>query len=100
MHIHTVFFWLKEGLEESERQRFTVAAKKLGEIGLAKQCHVAAPVPSDREVVDASFDFSLHMVFDNTADQDAYQIHADHDVFIDECKDLWTKVVVYDSSPV
>ncbi len=71
MHIHTVFFWLKEGLEESERQRFTVAAKKLGEIGLAKQCHVAAPVPSDREVVDDSFDFSLHMVFENTADQDA-----------------------------
>ena len=100
MHIHTVFFWLKEGLEPSERERFLTEVKKLGTIDLVKSCHVASPVASEREVVDDSFDYSLHMVFDNTADQDAYQVHADHDVFIDECKDLWTKVVVYDSSPV
>ena len=50
-----------------------------------------------REVNDLDFDISLHMVFANKAAHDKYQEHPRHLKFIEENKENWEKVRVFDS---
>jgi hypothetical protein len=50
-----------------------------------------------REVNDRDFDVALHLVFKNQAAHDRYQEHPRHLAFINEAKDLWSKVRVFDS---
>ena len=51
-----------------------------------------------REVNDQDFDVGLHIVFDSLAAHDKYQDAADHLKFINENKDNWKKVRVFDST--
>jgi hypothetical protein len=51
----------------------------------------------NREVNDRDFDVSLHLVFVNKDAHDKYQQHPKHLRFIDENKDNWAKVRVFDS---
>lgn len=94
MFVHHVFFWLKEGASKEELRK---GAEELGEIDLVRKIYVGEAVPSPREVVDDSFSLSLLLFFDNKADQDAYQVHPDHDKFIEKCGHLWQRVQVYDA---
>jgi len=97
MYIHTVFFWLKDEVSEGERERFALALNALAEIASVRDCKVGTPIASDRPVVDDSFTFSLNLRFDDTEGHDAYQVDPQHDLFVEECKALWEKVVVYDA---
>ena len=91
------FFWLKP---DADRAYFLSELKKLGEIGLVKAIRTGEKVSSHRDVVDSTYDYSLILFFDNQADQDAYQVDADHHVFVNNCSNLWTRVQVYDSTEV
>ena len=51
----------------------------------------------NREVNDRDFDVSLHLVFVNKEAHDKYQQHPKHLRFIEENKDNWAKVRVFDS---
>jgi hypothetical protein len=51
----------------------------------------------NRPVNDQDFDVSLHIVFANKADHDLYQDAPRHNKFIEECKEGWAKVRVFDS---
>ena len=55
-----------------------------------------------REVNDLNFDVSLHLVFASKAAHDKYQDHPRHLKFVEENKENWEKVRVFDSylSPV
>jgi hypothetical protein len=46
---------------------------------------------------DHDFDVSLHLVFVNKAALDKYHAHPRHDKFLEENKDTWEKVRVFDS---
>ena len=46
---------------------------------------------------DHDFDVSLHLVFVNKAALDKYHAHARHEKFLEENKDTWEKVRVFDS---
>lgn len=70
----------------------------LCKIDLIESSHVGRAVPSPREVVDDSFDYSLLLYFKNKENHDVYQVHPDHDVFIEKCAALWDQVKVYDTS--
>ena len=96
--IHTVFFWLKDGLSDEQRASFESELAKLPAIETVARGVIGRPAPtSERPVTDHSFSFHLSLSFDSIADHDAYQIHPDHDVFVEKCKDLWDRVLVYDS---
>ena len=97
MHIHTVFFWLKDEVSDGERQQFAQALNALTEISSVRDCKIGTPIASDRAVVDDSFSFSLNLRFDDTEGHDAYQVDPLHDLFVEEGKALWAKVVVYDA---
>lgn len=95
--IHHVFFWLKEPVTAEKRLKFENALKELVTVETIVEKHLGLPAPSERDVVDSSYSYSLLVAFQNKEDQDIYQKHATHLKFIKDCGDLWERVVVYDS---
>ncbi len=98
---HVVYFWLKNPDSAEDRGKFEASVKKFMEDSqFAKTRFVGVPPKSTRDVVDDSFTYSLILSFESVEDQAKYQIEPAHDVFVAECKELWDKVVVYDSVPL
>ena len=97
LFIHHVFFWLKEPVTPEVRTRFETALNKLVTVETIVGYHLGVPAATDREVIDATYTYSLVVTFKNKADQDIYQTHDIHLKFIANCQDLWERVVVYDT---
>lgn len=95
--IHHVFFWLKQPVSEENRKKFENALRELVTIETIIESHIGVPAPTDRDVIDTSYSYSLLATYKNKEDQDIYQTHPKHLKFIADCQDLWEKVVVYDS---
>lgn len=96
--IHSVYFWLKKGTTDEQRAAFREALEELARIDRIQSARVGTPAATaERPVTDHSFDFSIHFEFATRADHDAYQDHPGHHAFIEKGKDLWEKVIVYDS---
>ena len=53
----------------------------------------------ERPVIDQSWDYATSMHFKTVADQDAYQVHPDHDKFIANFGTWWETVQVRDLLP-
>lgn len=98
---HTVFFWLKNPDNAADRAAFETSLKKfLDNSGYAKTKFIGTPPRASRDVVDGSFTYSLILTFDSAESQQAYQDEAPHKLFIAESENLWTKVIVYDSTSI
>jgi hypothetical protein len=97
LFIHHVFFWLRQPVTEDIRRKFEDALKKLVMVETIVSYHLGIPAATNREVIDSSYTYSLLTTFRNKKDQDIYQNHPIHLKFIEECSDLWERVVVYDS---
>ena len=100
MFVHVVNFWLKKDLTDAERQQFVKGVKSLGTIESLITFNVGTPAATDRPVIDSSYDFCELTIFDDEAGHDIYQVHPLHLKFIDECKHLWEKVLIYDSETI
>lgn len=98
--VHSVYFWLKDEAK-SKRAEFEQGLEDLCKISLIRQSFVGRPSSTAaRPVVDHSYDYALITFFDSVADQDAYQVYPDHNVFVARFKDWWAKVVVYDADKI
>ena len=97
LFIHHVFFWLKEPVTQEARSKFEKALKELVTVETIVDQHLGVPAPTNRDVIDTSYSYSLLVTFKNKEDQDIYQTHPTHLKFIADCQDLWERVVVYDS---
>ncbi|WP_222983462.1 Dabb family protein [Flagellimonas meishanensis] len=98
---HVVYFWLKNPDNEVDRAKFETSLKKfLANSEYAKTKFIGKPPRAIRGVVDDSFTYSLILSFDSAKAQAAYQVEAPHLLFIEECEDLWEKVIVYDSEGI
>jgi hypothetical protein len=95
--VHTVFFWLKNHENTEDQAKLKAGLNELANINLIKHAYVGSPADTSRSVIDASYSFSITFIFDNKADQDAYQVHPDHLAFVDKCSHLWDHVIVYDA---
>ena len=95
---HHVYFWLKDEFKnEADRGVFEQGLDSLFQIDLVAGGRWALPaavVP--RPVIDQSWDYALTMQFATLEDHDAYQVDADHQVFIDAFKERWASVQVRD----
>jgi hypothetical protein len=59
--------------------------------------HVGRMVPSDRPVVEQSYQVGLNVVFRDKAAHDAYQVHPAHVEFVEKVfKRVCRRVLVYD----
>ena len=95
---HDVYFSLKDNSPEAKKKLVAACKKYLS--GHEGEVFFAAGTLAEalkREVNDLQFDVALHIVFKDTASQEKYQTAKRHQQFIDENKDNWKKVRVFDS---
>ncbi|MFD2588539.1 Dabb family protein [Croceitalea marina] len=98
---HTVYFWFNNPDSQDDKDRFEASLQKfLNNSKYAKTNFIGTPPMATREVVDGSFTYSLIVTFESAEAQQLYQEEEAHLVFIEECKDLWAKVIVYDSNGI
>ena len=95
MLVHTVFFWLKPGVD---RAAFRRQVDTLAGIPGLSACHVGVPaLTTPRPVIDASYDVALTTVMPDLATHDAYQVHPLHQAFLTYGREQWSRVQVYDA---
>jgi len=98
MLVHTVIFWLKKDLSEDQQVVFTNEVKTLGEISSVESIHLGTPAPTPkRPVIEDSYDYAITVVLKDMDAHDQYQVDPIHLDFIDKCKDMWERVVIYDA---
>jgi len=97
MFVHHVFFWLKDGLETHDIQKFENTVNTLPPIEHVNFGEVGKPAKTNRPVIERSYTYSLLLVFSNETEHDNYQVHPIHKAFVDSCSHLWAKVLIYDS---
>lgn len=95
--VHTVFFWMKSDVTDAQKSEFLIGLRTLVEIDEIESSYVGVPADTRRPVIDSSYSFSITLIFRTKSDQDAYQSHPNHLLFIDRYSDLWERVVVYDA---
>jgi hypothetical protein len=95
--IHSVYFWLKEGLTETQVDEFRKGLSSLTTISSVRQSFVGVPAETDREVIDNTYSYALIVIFDDLEGHDEYQVDPVHDRFREECAIYWTKVLIYDA---
>jgi hypothetical protein len=95
--IHHVYFWLTNPESSQDRHQLIEGLNKLSLVTTIKTFHIGMPAATSREVIDSSYAVSWLLLFKSKADQDDYQIDPIHLKFVEECKHLWSKVIVYDT---
>lgn len=98
MVVHNVYFSLKDNSPEAKQKLVAACRKYLTDH--PGTVFFAAGVLSEelnRPVNDRDFDVGLHIVFKNKAAHDKYQDDPRHIKFIEEMRDNWKKVRVFDS---
>lgn len=99
MLLHNVYFYLNEGVTDSEKKGFEKGTKKfLSAVPEIQKFDIGIPAGTPaRDVVDHSFGYSIFVWFKNIDDHNAYQVHPAHEEFINNFSGLWKKVQVIDS---
>jgi hypothetical protein len=95
---HMVYFTLKDNSADAKLKLVSACKKHLA--GHDGTVYFSAGVIGDdfkREVNDRAFDVALHVVFKDKAAHDKYQDHPRHLKFIEENKENWKKVRVFDA---
>ena len=95
---HDVYFSLKDNSPQAKERLITACKKYLTDhpgtvwfaVGLLAE-------EMKRDVNDRDFDVALHLVFKNKAAHDQYSRAERHQKFIEENKDNWKRVRVFDS---
>lgn len=93
--VHMVFFFLKESTSVEKFKQKTGAFME--SMDLVRSYHVGEPAGTPREVVDSSYSVCLVATFNTKEDQDAYQEHPIHKKYVEELKDQWNSVQIFDS---
>jgi len=98
MLVHNVYFALKDNSAAAKKKMVDACKKFLtkhpGEVFFAAG---TLAEELNRPVNDRDFEIGLHVVFKNKAAHDEYQDSARHKQFIEENRDNWKKVRVFDS---
>jgi hypothetical protein len=97
MLVHDVFFTLNESTPAAREKLVASCHKYLtghpGTVFFA----VGTLSDLDRPVNDRGFDVGLHIVFEDRAAHDAYQVAERHVQFVNENKPTWKQVRVFDT---
>ena len=94
---HVVLCWLKEPGNVEHRQKILAASYAMKEIPGVLEVRGGMPVPSDRDIVDDSFDVAVTFSFASIEDMHAYLKHPIHQKAAKEILGPLTKrIVIYD----
>lgn len=100
MFVHVVNFYLKADLTAADIKTFEEGVKSLSAIESLVTFNVGTPAATDRPVIDKSYSYCELAVFEDEAGHDVYQVHPLHLAFVENCKHLWDKVVIFDSESI
>lgn len=96
---HNVYFTLKDNSPEAQQKLIEACKKYLTDH--PGTVYFGAGILTDelaRPVNDRDFHVALHVIFDSLESQNAYQVAERHLQFIEENKENWEKVRVFDST--
>jgi len=97
MFSHVVIFWTDPTNLKAADELIVGARKYLAPIPGISHFHVGRMAPSQRPVVDQSYQVALNVVFTSRRAQDDYQAHPLHLEFVEKVfKRTCKRVVVYD----
>lgn len=97
--VHHVFFYLNEN-NQANRDKLIEGLKKLAKIPLIKSYNIGVPANTDRDVVVKDYSISWLTYFKDAKAEQAYQKDPVHLKFIEDYKNLWKEVKVYDTEAV
>ncbi|MHC4994816.1 MAG: Dabb family protein [Planctomycetota bacterium] len=97
MFIHAVYFTLKEGATDDDRNALRAGLDALIKAPSIVDAFVGTPADTDRPVIDKNYDFALIVRFQDQAGHDAYQIDPIHDKFREDCERFWSGVRIFDA---
>ena len=97
--VHNVYFTLKDN-SPAARAKLLQACRNYLSTHLGTVFFACGTLEESlrRPVNDRDFDVGLHVIFQNKAAHYAYQVSAMHLQFIEENKENWKKVRVFDST--
>lgn len=100
MMIHSVYFWLIDGLTGEQKDRFEDGMRKLFDIDVVASGRIGTPAgtPAREGVTQNDFDYALFLEFASVEDHNTYQDCAEHHVFVDAFKQWFGTVKVYDTT--
>ena len=96
MHIHNVYFWLKDDQNAESRAEFEEGLTWLTSDPAVSTGYFGKLADTQRDVIENSYSYGLVLVFEDMAAHDLYQEGAAHLRFLDKNMVKWSKVVVYD----
>jgi hypothetical protein len=95
--VHVVVCWLKSPGDEEARQKIIDVSRSFDEIPGVVKVAAGRAIPSDRPVVDDSFDVAIVMAFRDERALRAYNDHPAHKKAVEgTLKPLVGKLVIYD----
>ncbi len=94
---HVVIFWTKPGVVDAAEKLLAGVKEYLAPIPGVSVLHAGKMVPSERPVVEQSYQVGLYVQVEDKAAEIRYQQHPLHLAFIEKClKDNYERVLVYD----
>lgn len=98
MLVHSVYFFLKETVSDSEKAEFRSSVESLAKIDAVHTFYLGTPAATpDRPIIEKGYAIAMTILFQSMEDHDIYQKHTIHQEFIQKNKRLWKKVVIYDA---
>ncbi len=95
--IHTVYFYAAEGLTDKRKTEFIDGLAELAKTPSIQKVYYGPPAGTPREVVDNNYLLAWICHFKSSEDHDLYQKDPIHLKFIEDYKDVWSKVLIYDN---
>lgn len=96
MHSHNVYFWLKEGLSDTDLLEFEKGLDTLTMFRLVINGYYGKPANTNRDVVDNTYTYGLSLLFKDTADHNLYQADPVHLAFVEKNSAKWNRARVFD----
>ncbi|PCJ56163.1 MAG: transcription-repair coupling factor [Planctomycetota bacterium] len=96
MIVHNVYFWLNDNVTSDEIEAFKNELKALKSIDGVVDLQLGRPAQTLRDIVDKSYSIGLMVVFTDIEAHDRYQADVKHVNFIENNKDKWNKIQIYD----
>ncbi len=94
---HVVFCWLKEPGNKVQKAQLIQVSKSFKKIPGVLEVRAGEMVPSERKVVDSSYDVAIFLSFETEKDLQTYLDHPDHVAAVNQIlKPLTSKILVYD----
>src|SRR5260221_4080249 len=96
MHTHSVFFWLRDNLDDADHKAFQSGLDLLTRQPQVRDRRIGRPAATKRVVVDSTYSYTIVLRFDDINGHDAYQVSAEHQMFLDTRSGMIRRVQVYD----